>query len=147
MGRRVFKAMGMWVAFVALGSGASACGDDPVGNGDALTGGVLATFAVGQDRFRVWVTNPVAANTIMELQAGTSLANIPNGSIRQGPGVENHNAPWNWHLDSNDIEMAELTTEVCDGAPSYVETHLNDYLQIGRYCPWGAQLVSADDRR
>ena len=124
----------------------AACGGDPVA-ADGLEGGVLATFAVGQDRFRVWITDGAAADAVMMLEAGSGTATIPNGGIRRGPGPGEHNAPWSWHLDGSDIEMAELTAEVCDGAPSYVEQNLGDYLQIGRYCPWGATLLGAEDRR
>ena len=28
-----------------------------------------------------------------------------------------------------------------------VDALLEDYLAVGRFCPWGAELVSIDDRR
>jgi hypothetical protein len=38
--------------------------------------------------------------------------------------------------------MADVTTEVCDGRPSYVEEHIDEYVTtVKRYCPWGARLV------
>ncbi len=113
-----------------------------------LSGGVLATFAAAGDTFNVWVTNPTTIDQLMALQAGDSAANIPNGKILAGPGAGDHNAPWSWHLDPEDIEMAELTIEVCDGAPSYVEEHLTDFTDtVGRYCPWSAQLTGLQDLR
>jgi hypothetical protein len=43
--------------------------------------------------------------------------------------------------------VAENTIEVCDGRPSLVDALLEDYLRVGRFCPWGAELVSIEDRR
>jgi hypothetical protein len=116
--------------------------------GSQLQGGVLATFAVEGEQFRVWVTNPQTIAQIMALQAGESTASIPNGRILRGPGPGAHNLPWNWHLDPSDIEMAEMTTEVCDGWPSYVNAHLDEFVDnVGRFCPWSAQLVEVIELR
>jgi inhibitor of cysteine peptidase len=110
-----------------------------------LRGGVLATFEVVGEQFRVWVTNPQAVQQILDLAAGSSSANIPNGRILRGPGTADHNLPWGWHLDPEEIEMAEVTIEVCDGTPSYVEENLDEFVEtIGRYCPWSARLISVD---
>jgi len=39
-------------------------------------------------------------------------------------------------LDLDEIEMAEFTTEVCDGAPFYVEEQVEEFVDIVlRYCP------------
>jgi hypothetical protein len=39
------------------------------------------------------------------------------------------------------VRMAEAAIEVCDGIPSYVETHLDEFLDVG-YCPWSARVVA-----
>lgn len=114
---------------------------------DDLSGGALVTFRVSGEEFRVWVTNDETIEDILALRDGTSIANIPNGRLHVGQGVASHNAPWAWHLDASDIQMAEATVEVCDGRPSLVDSLLDDYLTVGRFCPWGAELVSVDDRR
>jgi len=124
----------------------TACGDDPT-SPDELEGGALATFEVSGEQFHAWVTNDATIEQILALRDGTSAANIPNGVLREGPGAGGHNAPWAWHLDAEEIEMAENAIEVCDGRPSLVDDLLEDYLIVGRFCPWGAQLVSVDDRR
>ena len=108
----------------------------------SLKGGALATFKVETERFRVWVTNPQTIAQLQDLRAGKSTASIPNGRILRGPGKAAHNKPWRWHLDPRDIQMAEMTTEVCDGRPSYVNQHLDEFVgTVKRYCPWGAKLV------
>lgn len=132
---------------LAAAMATAACGRSSTGPGDPLKGGVLATFRVSQEEFRVWVTNPETTEQLYELQAGTSSAGIPNGALHQGQGQADHNAPWTWHLDPADIEMAELAIEVCDGRPSLVESLLEDYLTVGRFCPWGAELVALEDHR
>jgi hypothetical protein len=110
--------------------------------------GVLATFDVDGEQFRVWVTNPQTIQQILELEQGKSMANIPNGRILRGPGYQDYNAPWSWHLDPQEIEMAEFTMEVCDGRPSYVEEHVDEFVDVmGRYCPWAAKLVDVQDMR
>lgn len=121
-----------------------ACGDAPDGD---LSGGVLATFAVGDETFRVFVTNPATIQQILDLRDGASEASIPSGALRTGRGRADHNLPWSWHLDPEDIEMAEVTTEVCDGTPSLVEADLPGYLAVGRFCPWTATLESVEDLR
>ena len=123
------------------------CSSEPGGPSDDLRGGALVTFQVSGEQFRVWVTNNSTIERILDLRDGLSSANIPNGALHAGQGVGSHNAPWRWHLDSEDLEMAETTVEVCDGRPSLVDDLLEDYLAVGRFCPWGAELVSIDDRR
>ena len=114
----------------------------------ALRGGVLATFRTKNQTFKVFVTRPSTIDALYALQRGQATASIPNGRILRGAGAGSHNAPYTWHLDPTDVEMADATIELCDGTPSYVEAHLTEYVDvIGRYCPWGATLVTLQDFR
>ena len=130
---------------------ASACGSDPAGNGndrDALAGGVLATFTVEGERFRLWVTSHGTIQQLFDLRDGRSGANIPNGPLRPGPGQGAHNDPWGWHLDPAETSMAEFTIELCSGLPSFVQANLGEWLGVvGQYCPWSAELVELVDFR
>jgi hypothetical protein len=113
---------------------------------DALRGGALATFEVEGERFRVWTTNPQTIHDLHELRRSTSTANIPNGRILRGSGRARHNAPYHWHLDPQDLTMAEVAIEVCDALPSYVEENVEEFVErVGRYCPWAAQLIELRD--
>lgn len=113
-----------------------------------LRGGIVATFAAGSQRFNVWIRNRTTIAEVFAVQQGTSQAHIPNGRILRGPGAADHNAPYSWHLDPNDITMAEVATEVCDGAPSFVEENVDEFVdKVGRYCPWAAELVDIADYR
>lgn len=124
-----------------------ACSGSPTAPSD-LRGGVLATFDVSGERFMVFVTSQATIQQLLALRGGASQASIPNGRILRGSGAGNHNNPYNWHLDPVDIQMAEVTIELCDGRPSYVEANIAEFVdRIGRFCPWGATLVDLRDLR
>jgi hypothetical protein len=63
---------------------------------------------------------------------------FPLGPLRRGDG--GFNRPWSWHFDPDRVRMVEVAIEVCDGRPTYVESHLDDFLPA--YCPWGAQVIA-----
>ena len=113
-----------------------------------LEGRVLALFEVSGERFSVFVTNSGTISEILALEAGMSEASIPNGRLIRGPGPAEYNLPWSWHMDPVDIEMAEVTIELCDAKPSIIENNLEEWLNVvGQFCPWDARLVSVDDLR
>jgi hypothetical protein len=137
----------VWAVFFTFLSGI-ACSGPSSPTPDLLAGGIVATFRVGNDSFRVWIRNSRTIDEVLALQRGASLETIPNGRLRVGAGQGGHNAPYSWHLDPDDIDMAGATIEVCDGTPSYVEAHRDQFIsEVNRYCPWGATLVSVADHR
>jgi hypothetical protein len=144
MFRRKFSHLGAaWLAVFTFIGCASPTAPSP-----DLQGGVLATFEVEGQRFKVFATNASAIEALLGLQGGQGMPSIPNGRIRHGAGAGNHNAPFGWHLDPEDLEIVALAIEVCDGTPSYVQAHMSDYIDdVGRYCPWGARLVNLQDYR
>lgn len=63
-----------------------------------------------------------------------------NGSIERGEVEYNNN--WSWHFVENQWDLVEISTEVCDGRPSFVEEELNYWVdQVGRFCPWSSRVV------
>jgi hypothetical protein len=100
---------------------------------------VIVTFAVEDEQFKVLLTDPIDIEIAQALLAGEEVPPIPNGVVVYGdPGV---NAPWSWHLDPDTIEFADVTMEVCDGLPSYIE----DRIVTGdRFCPWSAQVLAVE---
>ena len=125
----------------------TAC-SSPTAPSPDLRGGVVATFDVSQERFQVFVKNAAAIERLFALRDGAAIGSIPNGRILRGAGAGDHNTPRAWHLDPDDIEIVDAAVEVCDGRPSYVDAHVDEYVDvIGRYCPWGARLVRLDDYR
>jgi hypothetical protein len=99
----------------------------------------VATFQVVDETYKIELTTPELQEHAQQLLDGEDVASIPNGVVvRDDPGV---NAPWSWHIDPATLEFADLTVEVCDGLPSYVEEEI---VTSDRYCPWSAEIVSID---
>jgi hypothetical protein len=97
---------------------------------------VVATFAVAVEQFKVKFTKPDDINKARLVLAGQADP-IPHpiGTIVYGSA--DVNTGYSWHLDP--VGWAELSTEVCDGLPSYVERHAISGTQ---YCPWDAKLTA-----
>lgn len=106
-------------------------GDGPT----APSGGAVVTFRVADETFRVHLLDERQIAAAQQAASG-GRARIPSGRVVAGTGV---NIGWSWHLE--DVEFAELTTEVCDGRPSDVERQGVTF-GGGRFCPWTARVVS-----
>ncbi len=90
---------------------------------------------VGAESFVARLTDPGEITRFREAMAG-GRSGFPAGPLVRGDG--GFNAPWTWHLDPNETELVEAAIEVCDGTPSYVELHQDDF---PTYCPWAARIV------
>jgi hypothetical protein len=135
------------VLVIALALAPAGCGA-PTAPSPDLEGGIVATFDVSGERFKVFVRNAAAVEQLLQLRRGAGGGSIPNGRILRGAGAGGHNGPRAWHLDAHDIEIVDVAIELCDGRPSYVDANVGEYVDvIGRYCPWGASLVRIDDYR
>jgi hypothetical protein len=111
-----------------------------------LEGGILATFDVQGEEYSIFITNEDTIDDVFALEAGTSNATIPSGKLLRGQ--VSYNKPWSWHIDSEDIVMAEITIELCSGLPSHVEENLDYWVDtVRRFCPWSAELVEIVDYR
>jgi hypothetical protein len=99
----------------------------------------IATFRVVDETYKIELATPELVAHAEALLAGEAVASIPNGGVvRDDPGP---NAPWSWHIDPATLEFADMTIEVCDGLPSYVE---DGTVTSDQYCPWSAEIVSID---
>jgi len=112
-----------------------ACGGD---GPTAPSRGALVTFGVADEAFRVHLLDERQIDAAHGA-ANDGRARIPNGRVVAGTGV---NVGWTWHLE--DVEFAELTTEVCDGRPSDVEREGVTF-GSGRFCPWTARVISIQE--
>jgi len=101
---------------------------------------VVATFEVaGDETYKVELATPELIEHAERLLAGEEVAAIPLGTVvRDDAGV---NEPWSWHIDPATLEFADVTIEVCDGLPSYVEDRT---VTSEQYCPWSAKIVKID---
>jgi hypothetical protein len=91
---------------------------------------------VDGERFVIRTSDP---ETIQLGQANLEGRNtrFPMGTLAPGDG--GFNVPWTWHLEPDSVRFVEVAIEICDGRPSYVETHRSDYTT---YCPWGGRVVA-----
>jgi hypothetical protein len=91
------------------------------------------------ETYKIELASPELVQHARDLLNGEDVAAIPLGTVvRDDPGV---NAPWSWHIDPATLEFADMTIEVCDGLPSYVE---DGTVTSDQYCPWSAKIVSID---
>lgn len=111
-----------------------------------LSGGILVTFDVVGETYKIFVAHKDTIADIFALQCGMSQAAIPSGRIIKGE--VSYNEPWSWHIDSEDVHMSEVTIELCDGTPSQVEANLDYWLEtVQRFCPWNARIIKIEDYR
>jgi hypothetical protein len=99
--------------------------------------GQYFTVKVLNDTFIMLVTDPVTIQLARDNFEGKNTR-FPIGKIAAGNG--GFNGSWGWHFVPENVRMTEVAIEVCDGTPSYVNAHVNDYLAVG-YCPWAAKVV------
>jgi hypothetical protein len=112
----------------------------------ALSGGILVTFDVVGEQYSIFITNNQTIEDVFAVKRGESQATIPNGLLVEGAVF--YNEPWSWHIDSEDIQMAEMTIELYDGLPSFVESDLEYWLEtVHRYAPWSATIETIEDFR
>ena len=124
------KALRLGAAGVLIGL-LSGCGS-PAAPGPAPADFVID---VAGERFVLRLTDP-AAIALADANLRGANTRFPLGPVRRGDG--GFNQPWSWHLDPDDTTLVELAIEVCDGRPSYLEAHLDEYTT---YCPWGGRVV------
>ncbi len=114
----------------------------------SLHGGILATFKEDNQEFHVWVTSPDAIQQLLDLQQSKSHAPILYGRILAGPGIDNYNAPYNWHLDPEDVQIRNTPSKNCNIKVSDIEANVNYYINNVKYvCSQGAILVKVEDYR
>lgn len=96
------------------------------------------------ENFVVRIADPKTAALAHRIVNGLEPQRIVTGRLRSGNG--GFNQPWSWHLDPNDVALAEFTSELCDGCPSFVENDLMYWLNnVGWFCPWTAEILEAID--
>jgi hypothetical protein len=103
--------------------------------------GTVVTFQVGDEQYRILLTDPADVAIARRLLAGEEAPRIPNGLIVRG-GDGGVNTGYSWHIDPASLEFADMTTEVCDGLPSYVE---DGSLTGDFFCPWSAEVIAVGE--
>jgi hypothetical protein len=120
------------------------CSDDKSSDegeaADPISAPAVATFEVADsEQFKIELDTDELVEHARQLLEGESVAAIPLGTVvRDDPGV---NAPWTWHIDPATLEFADVTIEVCDGLPSFVE---DGTVTSDQYCPWSAKVIALE---
>lgn len=118
-------------------------------------GGLLTTWRVADGgTFRWRITDPTLIQKVLSGEVQQQHLH-PNARIRPGSNACRDNErpivspPMgnDWYLDPNEGELTQLSAETYDATPFYVDAHLAEYLSLGRYAPWAAQLIDVEDQR
>jgi hypothetical protein len=119
---------------------ASQASATPAAPSEPATGMIITIRTSGDEEYRVLLTDPGDIATAEELAAGERDPLIPVGTVvrTDDGGV---NTGYGWHIDPASFEWAEITMELCDGRPSYVE---DGTLSGDIFCPWSAEVVSVE---
>lgn len=96
----------------------------------------------GGETFRVLIRNEEAIAEAERL-LDSDDQRIITGPLERGDG--GFNAPWSWYLDPDSVSFADVTIEVCDGCPSFVEDSLDYWVDtVGIYCPWSTEIIDRE---
>lgn len=128
-------------ALLSACSAAKPSASTPPSPSPSTSASTVVTFQVGDEQYRIQLTDPADIGIARQLLAGEEAPGIPNGLIVRGDdgGV---NTGYSWHIDPASLEFADVTTEVCDGLPSYVE---NGTLTGDYFCPWTAKVIAISE--
>jgi hypothetical protein len=110
----------------------------------------LVTVRVADlEDFVVRVTDQDVLDTMIEICLGLHGPMNVTGDLLTGNQGYNHDALsgsyWSWHLDEDTVALADMSMEICDGRPSFVDGDLHFWLTfVGHYCPWSCDIVAID---
>ncbi|MDQ4102053.1 MAG: hypothetical protein M3115_07715 [Thermoproteota archaeon] len=91
------------------------------------------------DKFKVYATDPEAIQLQTDNYYGLNNMFVMGRLVIGNGGF---NSPWSWHLDPDDVTMAEFAIELCDGTPSEVERNLPYWtFQVETFCPWSSKVI------
>ena len=100
----------------------------------------------GEERFVAGTSDPAvirAARNQLSLPENERNLFI-NGKISRGT---ERNEGWSWHFVPDEWQLVEVSAEVCDGRPSFVEKDLDYWVEsVGRFCPWNSNVVREIER-
>jgi hypothetical protein len=131
------------VRHAALGAlllaGAAACESSPTENADDRRGTRTFVIDVTGTRFTLRAADPEAIDAL-RARMRSGERGVILGRIQRGDG--GFNAPWSWHIDPATVEVPDMSMELCDGQPSFVEENVDEFVDtVKYYCPWSAKVV------
>ena len=105
------------------------------------SGGTYFVVDVLGERFTMLVVDKQAVKDALDNMNGLNSM-YPIGVLDFGNG--GFNQPWGWHYKPETVAMTEISTEVCDAEPHFVQENLDYWVNtVKYYCPWTAKIISA----
>jgi hypothetical protein len=105
------------------------------------------TFADGKP-VRTFLTDVETAEILLQIAEGERKDGIPNGILLDDrPRKSPYDPNWSWHFKPDSVRMADVTIEVCDATPTYIEEHMDEWFRgekEARWCGWSAKLVKVE---
>ena len=100
-------------------------------------------FTLGFERsaetFVVWAIEEKPIRQMTREARAEEKTLIVSGIVR---GARRYNPDWSYTMGPRSIVLGEVFTEVCDGAPRYVERHRDEW-RGERWCPWSSYVRRA----
>ncbi len=117
--------------------------------GTATVPALVTVQTAGSEQLIIRVTDPVLLAQMIDICLGSSPQKIVFGDLVAGGAGHNRDSlngvDWSWHLDESTVGLADMTIELCDGIPSFVEADLAYWIgTVGAFCPWTSQIVAID---
>lgn len=94
--------------------------------------------------YRAWTSDPNVIETVESELAKPleSRTKHINGDIARTPSGCDVNPGWDWYFIGNSWALADISVEVCDGNPEYVEENLDYFVDnLGQFCPWSSRVL------
>ena len=134
--------LGLLMAASAVGCANPDPDPDP-----AVADGYLFGFTGNPDFDFVAVTSDSLVVALLEVQLALPEDERRmhiNGPIGRGDGE--HNLEWDWHFLPGQWALVEISIELCDGTPDFVNDNIAYFIDtVGRFCPWGAHVLKKLD--
>ncbi len=93
------------------------------------------------ESMRTYFTNPQTVRNAIEAYYKINSMFPLGPLVDDRPQRSPYDGQWSWHLDPARSEMVEMSIELCDGRPSYVEGNLDYWLgKVTQFCPWGVRV-------
>jgi hypothetical protein len=107
--------------------------------------GAFITFSVAGEEITLWIENEAFIEEAIALE-GEGNVRVPNfNQVIAGAGID---ADYSWHVDPHDVEWADMTIELCDATPGYIEDDPQAWIdQVGGWCPWTAEVILVETGR
>ena len=133
---KIVRRIGLAAVLLAL----AACGSDSIATPEPI-----GTFVVqvGSEQFSIRVVDQVTYDQL-NARRQSGIEGVILGRVAKGNG--GFNGSWSWHLVPSTIEVPDASIELCDGTPSYLEAHRDEWItSVRNYCPWGAKVISVQE--